>query len=717
MKRFRLLTVLTLILSFCVSLCLLLACENPHEHSYNQEIANNEFLAREATCKQKAVYYYSCECGEKGTETFEYGDFSEHTKSQEWSKDLVYHWKTCQTEGCKKQLEKAEHVFKGSLECIVCDAIKTTKGLEYKLNEDGQSYYVADIGSAKDSDIIISPEYNNMPVTQIGSNAFADCDSIESITIPDSVTSIGYGAFSSCDSIESITIPDSVTTIGESAFNSCDSLTDITIPNSVISIGAYAFSATQYFNNENNWEDEVLYIGRHLIQAKRAISGDRTIKNGTMVIANSAFSSCNSLENITLPSSVVVIGDEAFRGCSSLQNIVIPNLVTTIGRMVFSGCSSLENIGVLEYNNAYKSVDGVLYSKDGKILIQYPLAKSASAFAIPDSVTTIGMWAFSGCSELIGVTIPESVTTIKSNAFYECINLESITIPDSVTSIEGNAFNGCTKLKSITIGDSVTSIGEKVFFDTEYYNNKNNWEDGDIYGIMYIGKYLIEANSIVGDFAIKDDTLAIADAAFIKSASMRNITIPESITRIGPRTFYSCALLESITFEGAITSIGEYSFCGCMNLKNITIPESVTSIGNEAFFGCFLLKSITIPDSVVSMGNAVFSDCTNLESITIGDSLSAIKSYSFFGCAKLKSITIGDSVVSIGNYAFRDCSSLKSVFYAGTADDWREIVIGINNDDLTSASLYYYSESEPTDEGNYWHYVDGEATVWNSEDE
>ncbi len=214
------------------------------------------------------------------------------------------------------------------------------------------------------------------------SNAFYKCNGLTNITIPDSVTSIGYRAFEGCSGLRSLMIPDSVTDIGEWAFRYCYGLTSLTIPDSVTSIGARAFQ------------------------------------------------SCTQLRSLTLGNSVTNIGGWAFDWCWSLTNLTIPDSVVSIGYDAFCGCRGLKQINVSTNNSAYSSKTGVLFTKDGKTLVCYPIGKTG-AYSIPDSVTSIQYPAFYGCSGLTSVLIPNSVTSIESAVFSNCSGLTTMYAPES----------------------------------------------------------------------------------------------------------------------------------------------------------------------------------------------------------------------------------------------------------------------------------------------
>ncbi len=298
---------------------------------------------------------------------------------------------------------------------------------------------------------------------------------------------------------------------------------------------------------------------------------------------------------------------------------------------------------------------------------------------IPDSVTSIGDWAFSRCTSLENITIPDSVTSIGYGAFAKCSNLATITIPDSVTSIKSSAFEGCEKIIQTENGVSYVN-GWVTDYDTsatEVYLRENTVAIcDDVFSgnkkitnvtipdrIKSISHNAFSSCSNITNISIGNGVSSIGDCAFGYCSSLTSITMPDSLKRIGESAFDGCTSLMSITIPDSVKRIEDSAFSGCSKLTSITIPRSVTKIGRWAFEWCSSLTSVTIPDSVTSIGGRAFSGCTSLENVTIPDCVKRIEDSAFSGCSKLTSITVPGSVTKIGDWAFEGCSSLTSVTF------------------------------------------------------
>lgn len=289
----------------------------------------------------------------------------------------------------------------------------------------------------------------------------------------------------------------------------------------------------------------------------------------------------------------------------------------------------------------------------------------------------------------------------------DALYLEEIVIPakhkgKAVTQIVSEAFKGADNLKKITIPDTITSVGKDAFLDCKelddvYTSNLEAW-------LKITYKNGNGHPNVNGELHILDE----------KGNELTEIVIPDSITKIDDYMFANCKSLTSVTFSenGNLTKIGVCAFKNCKKLKSITFPDSVTSIGAYAFEGSGL-ESITVTNGVTSIYGGEFIGCTELTSVIIQDGVTSLGDLMFRDCSKLTSIVIPDSVTEIGVSTFKNCSSLSAVYYGGTKSDWNGISISnVYNEALTSATRYYYSETQPTKSGNYWRYVDGVPTAW-----
>lgn len=357
--------------------------------------------------------------------------------------------------------------------------------------------------------------------------------------------------------------------------------------------------------------------------------------------------------------------ESAFQDCKSLVSITLPDSMTSLGNYAFDGCKGLIAINASKNNSNYTSLDGVLYDKNGTTLIQCPEGKAS--ITIPEQVSSIADAAFSRCTNLTSMIIPNGVTNIGSGAFSNCISLTSITIPNSVTSIGDYIFQWCVELKSITIPTNLKSISRFAFLSC--------WK--------------------LSSVTISDGVTRINEGAFAACKSLVSITIPGSVTNISENAMSGNQNLTSInvdkdnskylsidgvlydkdasilmqcpggktsiTIPNTVEAIGAGAFFGCINLTSITIPNSVTSIGEGAFQGCRNLTSMVIPSSVINISGNAFSTCESLVSITIPNSVTCIESHLFDGCTSLTTLTIPNNVISIKECAFWNCSGLVSI--------------------------------------------------------
>ena len=486
-------------------------------------------------------------------------------------------------------------------------------------------------------------------IEEIGKSTFMNCKSLTEITIPKSLTYCGWDIFSGCsnlktikfekgittipkdlfwgynswfDGLEEIDIPETVTTIGESAFKNCKNLTTVTGMKNVTKIGDNAFCDCSNLVNIKLPEN-LTEIGRSAFFDCSNLVNIKLPENLTE-IGRYAFCDCSQLK-VDLPGNIEKIGDSTFMDCKSLTEITIPKSLTYCGYDIFSGCSNLKTI---KFEKGITTIPEKLFW--GRY---HGWFDGLEEIDIPETVTTIGEYAFDNCKNLTTVTGMKNVTKIGDNAFCDCSNLVNIKLPENLTEIGDNAFCDCSNLVNIKLPENLTEIGDNAF-----YNCSN-----------------------LKEITIPDTVESMGTSIFYGCTSLKSVVLPNKIVNITDSTFYNCSSLESITLPDTVEYIRNNAFKGCSSLIEIIIPDGVTSIGSNAFQNCTSLASVQIPNSVTSLGTYIFDGCSSLTDVTLGKGLTSIPSYMFSNCESLKNIKIPYNVATIGSYAFLNDTAFTEI--------------------------------------------------------
>lgn len=389
------------------------------------------------------------------------------------------------------------------------------------------------------TNFVVPDTIERYPVTRIEKSAFEYTgEALQSILLPETLTTIDSYAFAGCNNLKSITIPASVSSIGDGAFWGCLSLENIHV-----SIGNF------YYSSYNG----ILFdkLNENLLVCPEMKTGEIALPSSTKSIAYAAFAFCENLTKITLNTGLQAIGDYAFYGCEALTALTIPEGVTDINETIVEGCinlttlsisstvsyigdifwglESLQNINVSAANSYYKSIGGVLFSKNGTTLLNYPIGKTGS-YSVPTGVLEISDFAFYGAL-LSSVVLNNQLSQIGESAFAYCIGLASISIPASVTYIGDYAFDGCDTLKNAYFYGNAPQIREDIFWGTpsgfyvNYLTGKTGFSSGlwlDYNRRLFYQNFTVTFNSMSGS------------AVTAKTANSGSaITAPTSPTRAG----------------------------------------------------------------------------------------------------------------------------------------------------------------------------------------
>jgi len=616
-------------------------------------------------------------------------------------------------------------------------------------------------------------------VNRIEALAFDGCSALSSVTLSNQLTYLGGGAFADCESLQHLVLPETLEEIGVGVLIRTP-VSEIVLPKSLKSVidqqiigldiineetqsfvtAGYSREPKSPFDGsgvksvifENGIETIPDGILSHMAQITEVIIPDSvtsigaeafcrcsnlrsiTIPYGVTSIGSEAFDDCDSLTRVTIPNSVTSIGKCAFWFCDSLTEITIPDSVTSIGNEAFTACPALTEITVAEANQTYKSLDGVLFSKDGKELICCPGGKSGE-YVIPADVTSIAEHAFAFCKKVTGVTIPDSVTSIGKWAFYDCESLTSVTIPKGVKYILEDTFNYCESLTSVTIPKSVTYIGDWAFSNCKSLTS----------------------------VTIPDRVRTICQRVFQNCSGLKTVTIGSSVNYIGLEAFDDCSSLTEIRFRGSapdfwgafntdkyftgVTATAYYpegdeswteevrqNYGGTITWVPYTPdppePEVIAdgqcgddltwTLDDEGTLTVFgtgpmwdfewnedesvttapwagyidQIKTLVLSDGVTSVGNEAFDGFENLSDIRLGNAVARLGEYSFQNIG-VSSLHIPASVVDISVCAIYLCSNLEEITVDEANPAYRSVDGVLFTEDMSVLVAYPIARSGP----------------------
>jgi len=513
-----------LILSLTLSSC----GGGDHVHSYTEKNTDTEYLASTPSCERQTEYYYSCECGEAGTEIFTAPPMRHSTKN-------------------------------GS--CEMCGAPESSSGLMLALNPDESSYRVMGIGTCNDSDIVIGI-YNNMSITSISKEAFAEEYGIKSVTLGNCVETIGDGAFSNCSNLTDITLSDKLTVIPKQAFYSCRRLTNVTLPDSINSIG------------------------------------------------KEAFYECTDLVSVSLGTSMRSVNTNAFEKCYKLVELVNKSEMQITLGSTDNGKIGYYAKDIHNGESKIKTYESCLFFTHGGVNYLVGYLGDGTSVILPDDYNGEGyeiyQYAFYNRYSITSVTIGEKTENVGFLAFEECYTLFEVINKSSLK----------LALRP-SIDDSICIYGGRNMHTGE---TKIKIVDGFVFytydGVNYLLDYVGSETDIVFPNDYNGEAYEIYKYAFFKDTKITSIKVPDTVTAIPRDAFAFCTNLKRADLGNGVADVNNNAFAQCHSLTEVKLGTSLERIWSYAFYYCKSLDSITIPSSTYSIQEFAFAYCTNLSSVT-----------------------------------------------------------------------------------------------------
>lgn len=616
-------------------------------------------------------------------------------------------------------------------------------------------------------------------ITSVGDYSFYECTSLTRVILPDTLTEIGSHAFAKCTALTEIDLNEGLSTIEDRGFEDCTALKRVFIPISVEDgLVSYTYNPSSnkawgIFNNCRELTTVEFAEGTTRIHS--GLFGGSGLKEITFPesvteIGMYAFANCESLEEINFSDSMKRIEERAFSNCTSVKKLDFPENINYIGAHSFDSDGALTEISIplnwqnvdiyYEYNsgdhNAWGIFNGCSSLKtvnfaEGTTYIHGGMfaGSGLTEINLPDTVATVGDYAFSNCRSLNSFITGSSLQSIGENTLANCTSLKDLEFLDQLTSIGEGAFYGCTGFTELDLPETLSEIG------TEAFGNCTSLKkvilpvtvmDGSSYYYSYYTGGSCAAQGIFNGCSNLEEVIFPENSTripggLLAGSGIKNITIPDTITSIGPYAF-SNTEITSITIPESVTDIGFCAFSACSKLKELTVPagwetcsefrsesgpyaqgnivracpvletvilpEGMKKIPDYAFSNCGNIKYMDLPGSLTEIGKYAFSNCDSLTSIHIPEGVVKIGDYAFNDCDKLLAMNVPDTVTSINQGAVNDCPSLVQINYTGSSSDWSKISISSSSNETLDKIVINYNFKVTYTESDFLGVWDGE---------
>lgn len=486
--------------------------------------------------------------------------------------------------------------------------------------------------------------------------SFRNSTALEEVVLPDNVTAMLSSdySFAGCTSLKKIDFPDGLTEVSGPIFENCTSLKEVSFPSTLKTIGGGVF--------------------------KNCTSLKEVSFPSTLKTIGDAFNCCTALERVDLPEGLETV---SFTGCTALKTITLPSTLKTVGPFTESGLTEITipaNVTSVYSFARCKSLKTVVCLGEETSLNTGSTFKECTALEsvkLPKKMGEIGSSAFEGCVSLKEVVMPSSLEVIERNAFYGCESLQEIVFPSNLKEIGREAFKNCTNLKKAVWNgeDAATHVEAKAFYNTGLTE-------------VTLPASLTFGGSLLGSYEV-----------FARCKSLKKVI---AYCEVVP-DFSECPALEEVILHEGVKEISSDAFKGATALKEISFPSTLEKIGSSVFSRTSL-EILEIPDSVTEVGWWAFSYCPTLTTIILPKTM----------IDEMESVVRADSKKVDGVYPY-----IPNVYVKCTEKEWSELV---TEDTVLpeGSTIYLYAETKEemlSEDGHYWHYVDGKPVAWNKETE